>query len=91
VASCLKTSHHELIFLGDGLHDTILFLRSSDLVTDFVKVKLHVGEPLTLLSVRAVDRPVDEFMGIGVRVMASMDSQSLLDVEADTVSSDLTV
>ena len=91
MAGSLKTSHHKLILLGDGLHHTVLLLFLGDFVTDVVEIEFHVGEPLALASSRALDSLVHKTFRVSVRVMTSFNSQSLLDVEANSVRSDLAV
>ena len=91
VASGLETSHHELILLGDRLHHSVLLLLLGDFVTDVIEVELHVGEPFALARVRTLDGLVHEALSVSMRMVTCFDSQPLLNVEADTVSSDLAV
>mmetsp|Transcript_5387 Transcript_5387/g.7210 ORF Transcript_5387/g.7210 Transcript_5387/m.7210 type:complete len:307 (+) Transcript_5387:324-1244(+) len=91
MAGSLDTGHHEGVFLRKRLHDALLFLLLGDLVFDLSKVELHIGGPVTLVSGRALDGAVDETGRVRVTVVASVHGESLLDVEADAVCSDLAV
>ena len=43
MASCLNSSHHELIFWRERLHDTLLLLLCFNFVFDFIKFEAHVS------------------------------------------------
>ena len=92
VASSLNTRHHELIFLGDGLGDSLLFLLLLDLVLDFGQVESHVLRPVSLTSCwRIISSSLNQLVSVGMAVVTNPDSESLLDVESDMGNVELAV
>ena len=91
VAGGLNTLHHERIFRGNLLLDTLLLLHLGDFILDFSQVESKLSGPVGNTSSWSIDSAIDEPVSVGVAVMISMDGKSLLDEEGDAMGSDLTM
>ena len=91
VAGSLNTLHHEHIFRGNLLLDTLLLLHLGDIILDFCQVESKLSGPVGNTSSWSIDSAIDEPVSVGVAVVISMDGKSLLDEEGDAMGSDLTM
>jgi hypothetical protein len=88
-ASRLDTSHHERILGRDLLLDTLLLLELGNIVLDLAEIEVELGLPVSNTGGRALNGVVDEFVHVGVAMMAGTNGQSLLNKEANSMGSDL--
>ena len=91
MAGGLNTLHHERIFRGNLLLDTLLLLHLGDFILDFSQVESKLSGPVGNTSSWTIDSAIDEPVSVGVAVVISMDGKSLLDEEGDAMGSDLTM
>lgn len=91
VAGGLNTLHHERIFRGNLLLDTLLLLHLGNIILDFCQVESKLSGPVGNTSSWSIDSAIDEPVSVGVAVVISMDGKSLLDEEGDAMGSDLTM
>ena len=91
VAGGLNTLHHERIFRGNLLLDTLLLLHLGDIILDFCQVESKLLVPVGNTSSWSIDSATDEPVSVVVGEVFSSDEKSLLNEEGDAKGSDLTM